>query len=99
MARRKKNRVLQRIEYTAYRLIAGAVRRASEESVARWGARLGALSRRVLRSRDRLAMRNLREAFPSKSEQELREILDRSWRYFGWEMLEFVRAQGYSLEE
>lgn len=99
MARRKKNRVLQRIEYTAYRLIAGAVRRASEEGVARWGARLGALSRRVLRSRDRLAMRNLRETFPSRNESELRESLDKSWRYFGWEMLEFVRAQGYSLEE
>lgn len=99
MARRRKNRVLQRIEYTAYRLIAGAVRRMSEERVARWGTRLGALSRRVLRSRDRLAMRNLRAAFPSRSEQELREILDKSWRYFGWEMLEFVRAQAYSLEE
>jgi KDO2-lipid IV(A) lauroyltransferase len=99
MARRKKNKVLQRIEYTTYRLIAGAVRRMSEERVARWGARLGAFSRRILRSRDRLAMRNLAAAFPSKSEQELREILDKSWRYFGWEMLEFVRAQRYSLDE
>lgn len=99
MARRRKNRVLQRIEYTAYRLIAGAVRRMSEERVARWGARLGALSGRVLKSRDRLALRNLRAAFPSKSDGELREILDKSWRYFGWEMLEFVRAQGYSLAE
>lgn len=99
MARRRKNRLLQRVEYSVYRLIAGAVRRMSEERVARWGARLGALSRRLLRSRDRLAMRNLRAAFPSKSERELREILDTSWRYFGWEMLEFVRAQGYSLEE
>jgi KDO2-lipid IV(A) lauroyltransferase len=99
MARRKKNRVLQRLEYTVYRLIAGAVRRMSEERVYRWGARLGTLSRRVLRSRDRLAMRNLRSAFPPKSERELRGILDQSWRYFGWEMLEFVRAQGYSLDE
>ncbi|HEY2325174.1 MAG TPA: lysophospholipid acyltransferase family protein [Thermoanaerobaculia bacterium] len=99
MARRRKNRVLQRVEYTVYRLIAGAVRRMSEERVARWGSRLGALSRRVLRSRDRLAMRNLRASFPAKSEHELREILDQSWRYFGWEMLEFVRAQSYSLEE
>ncbi|HEX3111535.1 MAG TPA: lysophospholipid acyltransferase family protein [Thermoanaerobaculia bacterium] len=99
MARRRKNRVLQRIEYTVYRLIAGAVRRMSEERVARWGARLGALSRRVLRSRDRLAMRNLREAFPAKSDRELRDTLDTSWRYFGWEMLEFVRAQSYSLEQ
>jgi len=99
MARRRKNRVLQRVEYTVYRLIAGTVRRMSEERVARWGARLGALSRRVLRSRDRLAMRNLRAAFPSRSERELGETLDQSWRYFGWEMLEFVRAQGYSLEE
>src|SRR5258706_5105141 len=99
MARRRKNRVLQRIEYTVYRLIAGAVRRVSEKGVVRWGARLGNLSRRVLRSRDRLAFRNLRETFPSKSERELRKTLDQSWRYFGWEMLEFVRAQKYSIEE
>jgi len=99
MARRRKNRVLQRVEYTVYRLIAGAVRRMSEERVARWGGRLGALSRRVLRSRDRLAMRNLRASFPAKSDGELRETLDGLWRYFGWEMLEFVKAQSYSLEE
>ena len=99
MARRRKNRILQRIEYTVYRLIAGAVRRASEEGVVRWGARLGGLSRRVLRSRDRIAFRNLREAFPSKSEHELRETLDQAWRYFGWEMLEFVRAQKYTPDE
>ena len=99
MARRRKNRVLQRVEYTVYRLIAGAVRRMYEERVVGWGARLGSLSRRILRSRDRLAMRNLRETFPSRSEPELRAILDQSWRFFGWEMLEFVRAQSYSLDE
>jgi KDO2-lipid IV(A) lauroyltransferase len=99
MARRKKNRFLQRIEYTVYRVIAGSIRRMSEERVARWGARLGALSRRILRSRDRLAMRNLGATFPAKTQPELREILDQAWRFFGQEMLEFVRAQGYSLEE
>jgi len=44
-------------------------------------------------------MRNLRASFPTKSDGELRETLDGLWRYFGWEMLEFVKAQSYSLEE
>jgi KDO2-lipid IV(A) lauroyltransferase len=98
MARRK-NPLLQRIEYFAYRLAAGAVRRASDEAVARWGTRIGAWSRQVVRSRDKLAMRNLRSAFPSKEARELRTILDECWRHFGREMLAFLRAQSYSLEE
>jgi KDO2-lipid IV(A) lauroyltransferase len=98
MARRK-NRLLQRIEYLAYRVAAGAVRRASDEAVARWGTRIGNWSRQVVRRRDKLALRNLRAAFPSKGERELRTILDECWRHFGREMLAFLRAQSYSLEE
>jgi KDO2-lipid IV(A) lauroyltransferase len=98
MARRK-NPILQRIEYLAYRVAAGAVRRASDEAVARWGARIGNWSRQVVRRRDKLAMRNLRIAFPSKEERELRTILDECWRHLGREMLAFLRAQSYSLEE
>jgi Kdo2-lipid IVA lauroyltransferase/acyltransferase len=96
---RSKSKVLQRLEYAAYRSVAALVRRASEESLRRWGSRLGAFSRRVLRRRDRLAMRNLRTAFPEKPELELRRTLDECWHHFGREMLAFVRAQSMSLEE
>lgn len=99
MANRKKSALLQRVEYAAYRLVARLVGRASDEALLRWGARFGNLSRRLLRGRDRLAMRNLRASFPEKPEQELRAILDECWRHFGREMLLFVRMQSLSLEE
>ncbi len=52
---RSKSRLLQRVEYSAYRSVAALVRRAGDESLARWGSRFGALSARLLRRRDRLA--------------------------------------------
>jgi KDO2-lipid IV(A) lauroyltransferase len=99
MAQRRKNPLLQRVEYLAYRAVSRLARRASDRSIARWGSAIGDLSRRVLRSRDRMAMRNLRASFPARDDAELREILDRCWRHFGREMLEYVRMQSMSLAE
>lgn len=96
---RSKSRLLQRLEYAAYRSVAALVRRASDASLARWGSRFGALSGRVLRGRDRVALRNLRAVFPEKTDAELRRTLDECWRHFGREMLAFVRAQSMSLDE
>ncbi len=95
----RKNAILQHIEYTAYRLVARWVHRASEDSIARWGTRLGALSSRILRGRDRLAMRNLQATFPEKPAAELRRVLDECWRHFGREMLAFVQTQPLGLDE
>jgi len=97
--RRRKNPLLQRLEYVLYRAVAGMVRRASDRSIQRWGSRLGTLSRRVLRGRDRLALRNLAATFPGKTSAELRAVLDECWRHFGREMLGFVRMQRMSLPE
>ncbi|HEX2121068.1 MAG TPA: tetraacyldisaccharide 4'-kinase [Thermoanaerobaculia bacterium] len=97
--KRRKNALLQRIEYIAFRAVAHAVSSLSEEAIHRWGGRLGALARRVLRRRDRLAMRNLGIAFPGRDARELRRILDSCWRHFGWEMLLYLRMQNLSLEE
>ena len=99
MSKRKKSRFVQRVEYALYRAVAAAIGSASGESVARWGTRLGALARHVLRGRDRLAMRNLRAAFPEKEERELRRILDDCWRHFGRETLGYIRMQRMSMEE
>lgn len=96
---RKKSPLLQRIEYLAYRGVTRAVGAMSEDSVMRWGTRLGALASKLLRGRDRLAMRNLRGAFPERDERELRRILDGSWRHFGREMLLYLKVQSMSLEE
>jgi KDO2-lipid IV(A) lauroyltransferase len=97
--KRRKNALLERIEYAAYRAVAGAINRLSDESIARWGTRFGALSRNVLRGRDRLAMRNLAAAFPDMLQSERRRVIDECWRHFGREMLAFVRLQSMSLEE
>ncbi len=99
MSRRRKNALLQRVEYLFYRAIARAVRSASNETIGRWGTRLGNLSRRVLRGRDRLALRNLAETFPEKSDAERRRILDECWRHFGREALATIRIQHVPLEE
>ncbi len=96
---RKKSALLQRIEYAAYRAAAALVRRSSDESLRRWGTRLGALSAKLLRRRDRLALRNLAVAFPERPPDELRRILDECWRHFGREMLQFVQLQSFSLDE
>ena len=99
MSRRRKNALLQRVEYLVYRAVARAVRSASNGALIRSGTRLGNLGRRVLRSRDRLAMRNLAETFPEKSEGERRRILDECWRHFGREALATIRMQNVPLEE
>ena len=94
---RRKSLALQRIEYALYRTIARFARRLSDESVIRWGDRFGNIARRILRSRDRLAMRNLRETFPGRN--DLRDVLDRCWRHFGREALYSIRMQDMSLEK
>ncbi|MBV8517236.1 MAG: tetraacyldisaccharide 4'-kinase [Acidobacteria bacterium] len=97
--KRRKNALLQRVEYGAYRFIARRVTALSEPALLRWGARLGTLARVVLRGRDRLALRNLRTTFPEKSPRELRAIASDCWRHFGREMLVYLRMQNLSLEE
>ena len=97
--KRRKNPLLQRAEYALYRVIARAIASASEERAARWGTRIGDFGKIVLRGRDRLAMRNIGDAFPEMPESERRRVIDECWRHFGREMLEFVRMQSMSLEE
>lgn len=97
--RRKKSVLVQRLEYGAYRLVARVVGSLPEESVHRWGTRLGALAGNVLRGRDRLAMRNLRATFPDRDERALRRTLDECWRHFGRELLQYLQTQNLSLEE
>jgi KDO2-lipid IV(A) lauroyltransferase len=99
MSRRKKNALVQCVEYILYRAVARAVRSASNDSLRRWGTRLGNLGRVILRSRDRLAIRNLAETFPEKSDAERRRIADECWRHFGREALATIRMQHVPIEE
>jgi KDO2-lipid IV(A) lauroyltransferase len=94
--KRRKSALQQRVEYLAYRVVARFVAARSDESLQRWGARLGWLAGKILRGRDRLAMRNLRAAFPDR---DVRKILDEAWRHFGREALLTLRTQTMSLAE
>ncbi|HVE70602.1 MAG TPA: tetraacyldisaccharide 4'-kinase [Thermoanaerobaculia bacterium] len=97
--KRRKNPLLQRIEYAAYRMLARRVSAMSEESVYRWGTRLGAVARHVVRRRDRMVMRNLRYVYPERPAKELRRIADDCWRHFGRELLVSIQSQSLSLDE
>jgi lauroyl/myristoyl acyltransferase len=97
--KRRKNPLLQRIEYVAYRFVARRVTAMSEESVHRWGTRLGALGGRILKGRDRLMMRNLRFVYPDRPEGELRTLANECWRHFGREALISIQTQNLSLEQ
>jgi len=96
---RKKSRLQVRLEYLLYRGVTRAVALLSEPAVMRWGTRIGSVAAKVLKSRDRLAMRNLRAAFPERGDGELRQILDESWRHFGREMLYYLKVQSMPLAE
>ncbi|HET7710429.1 MAG TPA: lysophospholipid acyltransferase family protein [Thermoanaerobaculia bacterium] len=97
--RRRKNPLVELLEYAAYRAVAFVLRFTSDQTVHRWGGHLGTMGSVALRSRHRLALRNLRETFPGRSEAERRAILAESWRHFGREMLRFVRIQSTPLEK
>lgn len=99
MSRRRKSLLTQRAEYALYRAVAWFARRLSKNGVLRWGDRLGNLARRILRSRDRLALRNLHDTFPEKSAPELRATLDQCWRHFGREALFYIRLRDMPIEE
>jgi tetraacyldisaccharide-1-P 4'-kinase/lauroyl/myristoyl acyltransferase len=98
-AKRRKNPLLQRVEYLVYRLIRGKVSAMSDEALHRWGTRLGALSSKILRGRNRLAMRNLRATFPDRDTASLRKTLDECWRHFGREVLQYLQTQNLTLDE
>jgi Kdo2-lipid IVA lauroyltransferase/acyltransferase len=95
----KKSRLLQRVEYTAYRAVSRAVGAMSYASAQRWGARVGTLARKLLRRRDALAMRNLRATFPGRDDASLRATLDECWRHFGRELLVYLKVQNLPLDE
>jgi len=99
VSRRRKNPLLQRVEYAAYRAVAALVRAGSDERAQRWGDRVGTLARRVLRRRDRLAFANLRAVFPERDPRELRATLDDCWRHFGRELLCYIRVQAQPLDQ
>jgi len=94
----RKNPLLQRLEYAAYRLVARGVSKLSDDSVAKWGARVGNLTRVFARRRHRLAVENLRATLPERA-AEADAIVRECWRHFGREALGYIRVKGQPLDE
>ncbi|HEV2721598.1 MAG TPA: lysophospholipid acyltransferase family protein [Thermoanaerobaculia bacterium] len=97
MSRRRKNRLLQRIEYLAYRLVAARARKASAASLWRWGARIGSLTRLFARRRHRIAVENFRASFPERTDAEA--VIRECWRHMGREALTTIKMQKLAPEE
>lgn len=97
--RKKKSAFQERFEYLLYRAAARTVASMSEESIARWGTRLGTLTQKILRKRDRQAMRNLGLVYPDRDPRALRELLAECWRHFGREALLSIQSRNWSMAQ
>jgi len=94
----KKSGLLIWSEYALFRLIAGTFRRASPESIARWGGRTGAFAGRVLPRRTKLARRNLELVFPGIEPGERDRIVEECWKHYGRTTFEFMHSIDQSIE-
>src|SRR6266498_5231557 len=98
MNRRRKNPLLQRLEYVAYRLVATPARKASDAALLRWGARIGSFTRLFARRRTRIAVENFRTSFPERAD-EAETVIRECWRHMGREALATIKKQELSPEE
>ena len=79
-----------RIEYVAFQLIKWAVLAMPLKSAQRLGGYLGRAAYGLVSSRRRIAMENLRHAFPEKSEDERRAIVKGAFRNYGITLVELL---------
>lgn len=97
--RKRKSSLVQRIEFGLIRLILLPIRTASLPRVRRWGEALGSLAFRLARARTRLAIRNVRAAFPEMPAEEARAIVRDCWRHFLGESLVYIRTLDQPFDE
>lgn len=88
--RRPKGRIIQRAEYVVAQAAAALLRRAGPAALDRWGKRIGRLASKTFSRRTRVAEENVRRAFPEKSKEECRAIVQSCWAHFARTTLEFL---------
>lgn len=98
MSRRRKSRLLQQIEYAAYRAVAARARKASDAALWKWGARIGTITRIFARRRHRIAVDNFRLSFPERA-AEAEAVVRDCWRHMGREALATIKTQELSPAE
>lgn len=90
--RPRKSRVLIWAEYALFRIVTAAFRRASPRALDRWSRRTASIAATLLRSRNRIALRNLRMALPERSDEEIRRIARDCWRHYARSIFEYLRT-------
>lgn len=89
----------QALELAAVKAVGGLVRVLPRGLVRASGALLGATFYVLDRSHRRVALANLAQCFPSRSEAERRRIARRMFQHFGVLLFELLRFGGLSLDE
>ena len=88
----------QRLEYGALRLMMAAVGVLPRRAARAVGAGIGAVIWTLLGRLRSVGLRNLELAFPEKTAEERRRILRTLYRTLGWQIAEFCKMSGYTLE-
>jgi len=88
----------QRLEYGALRLMMAAVGVLPRRAARAVGAGIGAVIWTLLGRLRSVGLRNLELAFPEKTVEERRRILRTLYRTLGWQIAEFCKMSGYTLE-
>ena len=92
-------RMRRRLEYAAVLALRAAVRALPRRASLGVGAALGRLFYRVHGRRRELALANLRGAFPTRAEGELRAILRSTFEHFGRHVVELLNFDAMSTGE
>ena len=87
------------LEYWAVRGLVGLVGTLPRTMARAVGAAIGGVCWWALGGLRRTGLRNLALAMPEKTEDERRAILRRLYTILGWQIAEFCKMGGYSLEE
>ena len=95
----RKPTLAHRLQYLAYRIVLGALRRVPEKLALRIGAGVGWTAGVVFGFRRKIVQEHLRIAFPDKDEAWRRDLLHASYRHLGREGLATFLLSGLSEEE
>ncbi len=90
--------VRERIEFAAVWVLVHLLGMLPRGMARAAGAAVGALAYRGLARLRKVGLRNLRLAFPEKSDEEREAILRREYRNLGYLMAEFCKMPGYSAQ-
>ena len=88
----------ENLEYWALRGLVGAVGLLPRPVARAAGSAIGWVCWKSLGGLRRTGLRNLRLAFPEKSEEQRQEILRELYRMLGWQIAEFCKMHSYTLE-